>query len=60
MIKVDGNIINLKNINIPLLTIVAEKDDLVSPESTLEVNNYVSSKEKKTIRITRRSCGIMH
>ena len=50
MMKVDGNIINLKNVNIPLLTIVAEKDDLVSPESTLEVNNYVSSKEKKTIR----------
>ena len=50
IMKVDGNIINLKNVNIPLLTIVAEKDDLVSPESTLEVNNYTSSKEKKTIR----------
>jgi len=49
MMKVDGNIINLKNVDIPLLTIVAEKDDLVSPESTLEVNNYVASKEKKTI-----------
>ena len=24
---------------------------LVSPESTIEINNYVSSKEKKTFRI---------
>jgi polyhydroxyalkanoate synthase len=48
--KVNGNMINLKNIHTPLLTIVAEKDDLVSPESTLEVNNCVSSKEKKTIK----------
>ena len=48
--KVDGNIINLRNVNIPLLTTVTEKDDLVSPESTLEVNNYTSSKEKRTIR----------
>lgn len=48
-LKVNGNIVNLRNIHVPLLTIVAEKDDLVSPESTLEVNNHVSSKEKKTI-----------
>ena len=48
-LKVNGNLVNLKNIHVPLLTIVAEKDDLVSPESTLEVNNHVSSKEKKTI-----------
>ena len=48
-LKVNGKLINLKNIHIPLLTIVAENDDLVSPESTLEVNNYVSSMERKTI-----------
>ena len=48
-LNVNGKLINLKNIHIPLLTIVAEKDDLVSRESTLEVNNCVSSKEKKTI-----------
>ena len=48
-LKVNGNLVDLKNIRVPLLTIVAEKDDLVSPASTLEVNNYVSSKEKKTI-----------
>ena len=32
--KVDGNIIDLKKITAPLLTIVAQNDDLVSPEST--------------------------
>jgi poly(3-hydroxyalkanoate) synthetase len=35
------------------ITIVAEDDDLVSPESTLSVNHYVSSREK----ITRVYCG---
>ena len=49
IMKVNGNLIDLKNIHVPLLTIVAEKDDLVSPASTLEVNNHVSSNERKTI-----------
>jgi polyhydroxyalkanoate synthase len=49
-LKVNGERVNLPDVHVPLLTIVAEKDDLVSPTSTLEVNNYVSSKEKKTVR----------
>jgi polyhydroxyalkanoate synthase len=48
-LKVNGNLVDLKNIHVPLLTIVSEKDDLVTPESTLEVNNHVSSMERKTI-----------
>jgi hypothetical protein len=32
----DDSQMNLKNINVPLLTIVAEQDDLVSPEATLQ------------------------
>ena len=48
-LKINSRDIKLDNVTVPVLTIVAEKDDLVSPESTLEVNNYVSSKEKKTI-----------
>jgi poly(3-hydroxyalkanoate) synthetase len=46
--KVDGNIIDLK-ITAPLLTIVAEDDDLISPESTLAIKNYVSSKDKVSL-----------
>ena len=33
----DGESIDLSKITVPLLTIVAEDDDLVSPESTLAV-----------------------
>jgi len=56
--KVNGNIIDLKNIQAPLLTIVAEKDDLVSAASTLEVNNCVLSKEKKTIQFPGGHVGL--
>jgi polyhydroxyalkanoate synthase len=36
---------------VPLLTIVVEDDDLVSPESTLAVASYVSSKDKLSLAI---------
>jgi polyhydroxyalkanoate synthase subunit PhaC len=42
----DNNIIDLMKITVPLLTIVAEHDDLVSPESTLSIKSLVSSTEK--------------
>jgi poly(3-hydroxyalkanoate) synthetase len=41
----DRKKIDLKQIDVPLLTIVAEKDDLASPESTLAIMDRVSSKE---------------
>lgn len=44
--QIDGDIIDLRKITVPLLTIVAEHDDLVSPESTLSVNSSVSSSQK--------------
>jgi polyhydroxyalkanoate synthase subunit PhaC len=47
--KVDGNIVDLKKITVPLLTIVAEDDDLISPESTLAIKDYVSSKDKASL-----------
>lgn len=42
--------IDLQQISVPLLTIVAEDDDLVSPEASISVNAYVSSKEKSVLR----------
>ena len=45
----DNNIIDLMKITVPLLTIVAEHDDLVSPESTLSIKSLVSSTEKTSI-----------
>lgn len=50
--------INLKNISVPLLTIVAEQDDLVSPEATLAINDYVSSKDKRSISIPGGHVGL--
>jgi polyhydroxyalkanoate synthase len=44
--QIDGDIADLRKITVPLLTIVAEHDDLVSPESTLSINCFVSSKQK--------------
>jgi polyhydroxyalkanoate synthase len=50
--------INLKNISMPLLTIIAEQDDLVSPEATLAINDYVSSKDKRSISIPGGHVGL--
>lgn len=38
--------IDLRKITVPLLTIVAERDDIISLESALAVNDCASSKEK--------------
>ena len=46
--RIDGRVVDLRKITVPLLTIVAKHDDLVSPESTLSVNHFVSSREKIT------------
>jgi polyhydroxyalkanoate synthase subunit PhaC len=56
--KADGNIIDLKKITAPLLTIVAENDDLVSPESALAIKDYVSSKDKASLTIAGGHVGL--
>jgi polyhydroxyalkanoate synthase len=56
--KVDGNIIDLKKITTPLLTIVAQDDDLVSPESALAIKDYVSSKDKASLSIAGGHVGL--
>jgi polyhydroxyalkanoate synthase len=47
--KVDGKQVDLRKIDVPLLTIVAEEDDIVSPSSTLAVSNHVSTKDTESI-----------
>jgi len=42
--------IDLGKISVPLLTIVAEKDDLVSPEASISINDHVSSKDKTVLQ----------
>jgi polyhydroxyalkanoate synthase len=41
--------IDLKKISVPVLTIVAEKDDLVSPTSSIAINDHISSKDKSIL-----------
>jgi polyhydroxyalkanoate synthase subunit PhaC len=46
----EGQKIDLRKVTVPLLTIVAERDDIVSLDSALAVNDCVSSKDKATLR----------
>lgn len=43
-------IVNLKEISVPVLSIIAEKDDLVSPASSATINDHVSSKDKSVLK----------
>ncbi len=57
-LKLGEKQIDLREITAPLLTIIAEKDDLVSPESTLALNDLVSSKEKETFVLPTGHVGL--
>lgn len=50
--------IDLKKIEMPILTIVAEQDDLVSPESTLAINEHVSSSDKTVLKMPGGHVGL--
>jgi polyhydroxyalkanoate synthase subunit PhaC len=56
--KLDNRIIDLSRVDVPLLTVIAERDDLASPESCLAVNDYVSSKDKKTLKFNGGHVGL--
>ncbi|HYF99902.1 MAG TPA: alpha/beta fold hydrolase [Candidatus Saccharimonadales bacterium] len=51
--KVNGQkeitLVDLKKITIPILNVIGSNDDLVSPKSSIPINDTVSSKDKKTI-----------
>ena len=48
-LHLNGNRINLKNIDMPLLSLVAKYDNLVPPESSMSFNDLVASKDKEMI-----------
>jgi polyhydroxyalkanoate synthase len=58
LIKVNGRKVTLKNIDLPLLSVVAERDDLVSPSSTLAIGEFISSKENESIKIPGGHVGL--
>ena len=57
----DGDvIINLKNINMPFLNIVAKKDDLVAPRSSKALNDALTeSNDKNLIEYNSGHVGLM-
>jgi len=56
---VNGKLVNLEEIDFPVLTAYAEKDDLISPESSLAISEYISSKDKKTVSIPSGHVGLI-
>ncbi|HEX7033674.1 MAG TPA: alpha/beta fold hydrolase [Nitrososphaera sp.] len=41
--------VDLKKISMPVLSVIAEKDDLVSPAASAAVNEYISSEDKSVL-----------
>jgi polyhydroxyalkanoate synthase len=56
--KLDGKNINLKNINIPLLNVMAETDHLVPNDASKPLNDAVSSEDKETLVFPTGHIGI--
>ena len=56
--KVGSDIINLKNITVPLLDIVGTSDDLVPPSASTSIINAVGSKDKKLIEFSTGHVGL--
>lgn len=56
--RVGPNLINLKNISMPLLDIIGTKDDLVPPESSKSIIDAVSSIDKKLIEFPTGHVGL--
>jgi polyhydroxyalkanoate synthase len=50
--------VKLQNITCPLLTLVAEQDHLVPPNSTLAIRHYVSSKYIQNMSIDAGHIGL--
>ena len=56
--KVGSDIINLKNITIPLLDIVGTSDDLVPPSASTSIINEIGSTDKKLIEFPTGHVGL--
>jgi polyhydroxyalkanoate synthase len=56
---VGENRINLSNIKVPLLNVVADQDHLVSPECSISLNNLVSSTDTNLMRFSTGHVGLI-
>jgi polyhydroxyalkanoate synthase len=53
-------LVNLKNVNMPFLNVVAEKDELVAPESSKALNDALTeSHDKNLIEFKSGHVGLM-
>lgn len=56
----NNKIVNLKNITMPFLNIVAQKDDLVAPTSSKALNDALTeSRDKSIIEFNSGHVGLM-
>jgi len=58
-LEINRKTVNLREFDIPVLYAVAQKDDLVSPESTIALSKYISSDEKKIVEIPGGHVGLI-
>lgn len=56
--RVDADIINLKDITIPVLNIIGTKDDLVPPSSSKTIMDVIGSSDKKLIEFPTGHVGL--
>jgi polyhydroxyalkanoate synthase len=56
---VDGVLVNLKDINMPFLNVVAQRDDLVASRSSIALNNAVGSVDKSAIEFQSGHVGLI-
>jgi len=54
-----ASLIDLKNITAPFLNVIAQKDDLVTPLSSIALNNAVGSKDKSMIESPAGHVGLI-
>jgi polyhydroxyalkanoate synthase subunit PhaC len=57
--NVDGTLVNLKNVVMPFLNVLAQKGDLVAPNSSIALNNAVGSIDKSTIEFQSGHVGLI-
>jgi polyhydroxyalkanoate synthase len=56
--KINGETVNLKNIDMPILTIIGQYDNLVPPTATKPLLDYVGSTDKKEILLPTGHIGL--
>ena len=57
--NVDGTIVNLNDVKMPFLNVIAQEDDLVTPSSSAALNDAVGSVDKSTIEFHSGHVGLI-